>query len=73
MADALLYLCDEIFEKLKFPMLLQRSDLAELSAMSKESAMKILRDFQREGLLRISDHELEILNLEALRTISRIG
>lgn len=73
MADALLYLYDEIFQQLKFPMILSRFDLAGLSAMSRESAVKILRDFQKEGLVRISDHEMEILNEEALRKISRIG
>lgn len=73
MADALLYLHDEIFHQLKFPMILSRFDLAELSAMSRESALKILRDFQKEGLVKISDHEMEILDEEALRKISRIG
>jgi CRP/FNR family transcriptional regulator len=73
MADALLYLYDEIFRKLKFPMILSRFDLADLSAMSRESAVKILRDFQKENLLRISDHEMEIIDEEALRKISRIG
>jgi len=73
MADALLYLHDEIFQRSKFPMVLSRFDLAELSAMSRESAVKVLRDFQKEGYLRISDHEMEILDQEALHKISRIG
>jgi CRP/FNR family transcriptional regulator, polysaccharide utilization system transcription regulator len=73
MADALLYLHDDIFRVSKFPMVLSRFDLADLSAMSRESAVKILRDFQKEGLLKISDHEMEIIDLEALHTISRIG
>jgi CRP/FNR family transcriptional regulator, polysaccharide utilization system transcription regulator len=73
MADALLYLHDEIFHQLKFPMILTRFDLADLSAMSRESAVKVLRDFQKEGLVKISDSEIEILNEENLRNISRIG
>ena len=73
MADALLYLHDEIFELPKFPMILSRFDLAELSAMSRESAVKLLRDFQKEGLIRISDHEMEILDVASLRKISQIG
>ena len=73
MADALLYLQDDIFDRPKFPMILSRFDLADLSAMSRESAVKILRDFQKEGLVKISDHEMEILDEEALRKISRIG
>ena len=73
MADALLYLHDEIFQRLKFPMIISRFELSELSAMSRESAVKLLRDFQKEGLIRISDHELEILDLDSLRKISHIG
>jgi len=73
MADALLYLHEEIFMQPKFPMVLTRSDLAELSAMSKESAVKILRDFQKDGLIHISDHEIEILDYNTLLKISRIG
>jgi CRP/FNR family transcriptional regulator, polysaccharide utilization system transcription regulator len=73
MADALLYLHEEIFMQPKFPMVLSRSDLAELSAMSKESAVKILRDFQKDGLIHISDHEMEILDYDTLLKISRVG
>ena len=73
MADALLYLYDEIFLQIKFPMILSRFDMSELSAMSKESAVKVLRDFHKEGLIRISDHDIELYDVEALRKISRIG
>jgi CRP/FNR family transcriptional regulator len=73
MADALIYLHDDIFHQQKFPMILSRFELADLSAMSRESAVKILRDFQKEGLVKISDHEMELLDIEALRKISRIG
>ena len=73
MADALLYLYDDIFQVPKFPMLVSKQDLADLSAMSRDSAGKILRDFQNEGMIRITDHEMEILNADGLRRISKIG
>ena len=73
MADALLYLHDEIFNQSRFPMILSRFELSELSAMSRESAVKLLRDFQKEGLIRILDHELESLDIDSLRKISQIG
>ena len=72
-ADSLIYLHDEIFMKSKFPMLLSRADLSDLSAMSKESAVKVLRDFQKEGIIHISHQEIEILEIESLRKISQIG
>ncbi len=73
MADALLYLVEEIFESKRFEMIISRQDLAELSGMSRDSAVKVLRGFQNEGIIRITDHEMEILDHEALIKISRIG
>jgi CRP/FNR family transcriptional regulator len=73
MSDTLLYLFDDIFESNRFPMLVSKQDLADLSAMSKDSAVKVLREFQKEGLIRITDHEMEILDAGALKKISRIG
>jgi len=73
MSDTLIYLFDDIFESDKFPMLVSKQDLADLSAMSKDSAMKVLREFQKEGLIRITDHAMEILDAGALKKISRIG
>lgn len=73
MADTLLYLFNDIFEKNKFPLLISKQDLANLSAMSKDSAVKVLREFQNEGIIKINDHEMELLNPEGLSTISKIG
>jgi hypothetical protein len=41
--------------------------------MSKDSAVKVLREFQNDGIIRITDHEMELLDSEALTKISRIG
>jgi CRP/FNR family transcriptional regulator len=73
MADTLLYLSTEIFENDNFPMVLSRQDLSDLSAMSKESAVKILREFQRDGILTMDDTSLNILKPEDLLRISRTG
>lgn len=73
MADALLYLFDEIFSANRIPMVLSRNDLSELSGMSKDSAVKTLRDFQQDGIIEITDHELVLLNQDALNRISKLG
>lgn len=73
MADALLYLFEEIFYSEKIPMVLSRSDLADLSGMSKDGAVKTLRDFQQEGIIEITDHELILLKADALKRISKTG
>jgi CRP/FNR family transcriptional regulator, polysaccharide utilization system transcription regulator len=73
MADTLIYLFDEIFESTKFTMHLSRQDISELSGMSKDSAVKILRDFHHEGIISLNENEMELLDSEALHRISRTG
>ena len=73
MADSLLYLFEEIFENDHFPMALSKQDLADLSAMSRDSALKVLRSFEHEGIIRFDDKELCLLDKPGLKKISRIG
>lgn len=73
MADSLLYLFEEIFESDHFPLLLTKQDLADLSAMSKDSAIKVLRSFEHEQLIHFDEKELRLLDREALKKISRFG
>ncbi|MCX6280551.1 MAG: Crp/Fnr family transcriptional regulator [Bacteroidetes bacterium] len=73
MADSLLYLFEEIFEADHFPLLLSKQDLADLSAMSRDSAAKILRSFEHDGLIKFDEKELRLLDHDSLRRISRIG
>ncbi|MEI6885706.1 MAG: Crp/Fnr family transcriptional regulator [Bacteroidota bacterium] len=73
MADSLLYLFEDIFCADHFPMLLSKQDLADLSAMSRDSAVKILRSFEHDGIIEFNDKELRLLDRDSLRRISRIG
>ncbi len=73
MADTLLYLFEEIFESPKFTMHLSRQDISELSGMSKDSAVKILREFQNDGIINLNENEMELIDREALHRISRTG
>jgi len=73
LADALLYLSDEIFKKKRFELQLSNKDLAELSGMSKDNVVKNVKKFQQEGLINNSGNEIEILDYNTLQQISRIG
>jgi len=73
MADTLLYLMENIYSSTRFEMHLSKQDLADISGMSRDSCMKILRDFQRDGIISISNHEIQILELDKLLNISRLG
>ncbi len=72
MAEALLYLANDIFENDRFDPLITKTDLAELTGMAKDSAVKILREFREDNLIKL-DKAIEILNRPALQKISEFG
>jgi len=71
MADTLLYLFDEIFESSSFTMILTKQELADLSGMSKESAIQLLRQFNKEGIISITRNEIKLLDKEQLMRMSQ--
>jgi CRP/FNR family transcriptional regulator, polysaccharide utilization system transcription regulator len=72
-ADVLLYLKDIVYESNPFHTTLSRQDLADMSGMSKESAIRILREFKDEGIVQVNGNDFEILNIEHLNKISHTG
>jgi len=73
LAYALLYLFEEVYENSETIITISRHDLADLSAISRDSAVKILRDFQNEGIIRMTNNELELLKPDTLRMIQSVG
>jgi CRP-like cAMP-binding protein len=72
-ADALFYLSEKIYENNPFELTISRQDLADLSGMSKESAIRILKEFKDEGILSVDGNSLHILNPHQLKKISETG
>jgi len=72
-ADALFYLSDKIYCANPFIMSISRQDLADISGMSKESAIRILKEFKVEGILSVEGNMFEILNIKQLKQISETG
>ena len=73
MAGTLLYLSEEIYESNIFETALSRQDLADMSGMTKESAIRVLKEFKDEGILDCFSSHFDIANKEALRKIYKIG
>jgi CRP/FNR family transcriptional regulator len=73
LAYALLYLFEEVNESSKTVISISRHDLADLSAVSRDSSVKILRDFQKEGIIRMTDHTIELLKPDTLKLIQSVG
>ena len=72
-ADALFYLSEKIYCQNPFEMNIYRQDLGDLSGMSKESAIRILKEFKEEGILNVTGNTFHILNQKQLKQISETG
>lgn len=72
-ADVLLYLKDKVYECNPFHTSLSRQDLADMSGMSKESAIRILREFKDEGIIHVNGNNFEIIDTDHLSKISQTG
>ena len=72
MAEAILYLQENISQNGSISNV-SKVDLAELTAMSKESAIRVLKEFKDEGYIHIEDHKIHIQNDQALRQIAAHG
>jgi len=72
-AEALLYLSEEIYESNPFTLNISKVELSEMAGMSKESTFKILRSFDKEEIIKVSGNTVEILNQVLLNEISIKG
>jgi len=72
-ADALIYLSDKIYESLDFELSISRQDLADMTAMSKDSAIRILKELEKDGIIAINGRNISIPGMEALKEISAKG
>lgn len=73
MADTLIYLGKEDFGVTNVFQYLTRRDLAELSAMSTEGAVRILSEFDKDGLIELTGRDIKILDMKKLERISKSG
>ena len=72
-ADVLLYLSNEVYQSPTFEIALSRQDIGDLSSMTKDSAIRILKDFESEGIIHVEGKRFSILKGETLKDISIRG
>ena len=72
MAESILYLNEQVFQNGVIKNV-SKQDLAELTAMTKESAIRVLKDFKEDGIIEIIDHNINILNQKALEQVAAHG
>jgi len=72
-ADILLCLSQRVYKTKKFGLALSRNDLADLTGLSPESVIRILKEFKDEKLIEVSGKNIEILSFKSLENISQYG
>lgn len=73
LASALLYLSQDEFVNEKIFSFLTRQDIAEFANISTESAIRFLKEFEKENLLKLSGKNIQILDVEKLALLSKTG
>jgi len=73
LANTLMYLSDSIYNSSDFETSLTRQDIADMSSMTKESAIRILKDFKTSGIIECSNNHFHIKNKKTLLNIIENG
>ncbi|MEA3445280.1 MAG: Crp/Fnr family transcriptional regulator [Bacteroidota bacterium] len=73
LADIILCLSERIYKSYNFELLLTRKDLAELTGMSTENVIRMLKKFKDEGLIDIKGKQFTVNKPETLMKISENG
>jgi len=73
LADILLCLSERIFKQNSFNLPLSRRDIAELSGMSPETVVRMLKKFNEDGLIRMKGKQIEVTDIKSLQRICETG
>jgi len=73
LASTLLYLSSEVFLKEQIFDLLTRQDIADFASISVESVIKFLKEFEKEGILKLNGRDIIVSDPQTLSDISQTG
>ena len=63
----------EIYNSKRYTLPVLRKELADILGYSKESVINTLSKFNREGIIKVLDRKIEILDAPRLKQISKLG
>jgi CRP/FNR family transcriptional regulator, polysaccharide utilization system transcription regulator len=72
-ADTLLYLHPGIYVENPFELSVSRQDLADLSGMTKESIIRVLKKFKEDDIIVLEGNHIKVNDREKLEVISKKG
>jgi CRP-like cAMP-binding protein len=73
LAETLLYIDGIKQDKPEIFQLLSRKDLADFAGISTESTVKILKSFEKDGLIELHEKDIKVIKYDTLDEISRKG
>lgn len=73
LADVLLYLSERIYFSNHFSLNITRQEIGEMSNMTKESATRILKEFEHAGIIKLETKDITLLDVEKLKQLSLHG
>lgn len=73
LADVLLYLSEKIYFSKHFSLNITRQEIGEMSNMTKESATRILKEFEQAGIIKLETKDVTLLDIEKLKQLSLHG
>lgn len=72
-AEALLYLSNEIYQSDEFILTITKKELADMAGISTESSFRILKELHDHGTISINKKDIRILDKKYLNQLSEIG
>jgi CRP/FNR family transcriptional regulator len=73
LADILLCMATRIFKSKTFELPLSRADLGDLTGMSTESVIRMMKEFKDDGLIDMQCKSIKLLDISRLERISEFG
>jgi CRP-like cAMP-binding protein len=72
-ADAMIHLSEDIYKGQIIGEEISRQDIAEYTAMSKDSAIRVLKEFERDQIVSLHGRQIEVLDSGKLHDIADKG
>ena len=73
LADAIINLAEEVYQRNDFELHLSRKDIAEYTGMSTESAIRIIKEFHNDKLIELYGKRLKVVSMKLLKKLSDLG
>lgn len=72
-ADMLIYLSETVYKKYSFQTYLKRQDMADYCAITKESMIRIMKEFKEKDIISINSNHFTIHKPQELKKISKFN